>query len=57
MVLLLNWRLRKIFRSVADLDPEPDPDPKDPYVFRPPESGSLYHQVNIIRKTLIPTVL
>jgi hypothetical protein len=44
--------------SVADLDPE------DPYVFGPPDpfsqiygSGSFYHQAEIVRKTLIPTVL
>jgi hypothetical protein len=39
---------RKIISSVAD-----------PYVFGPPgsESGSLYHQAKIVRKTLIPTVL
>jgi hypothetical protein len=36
-----------------------DPDPSDPYVFGPPGSGSgsFYHQANIVRKTLIPTVL
>ncbi len=35
----------------------PDPDPPDPHVFRPPGSGSFYHQAKIARKTLIPTVL
>jgi hypothetical protein len=52
--------------SVAD----PDPNPDDPYVFRPPRSGSgsisqrygsrsgsFYHQAKIVRKTLIPTAL
>jgi hypothetical protein len=34
-----------------------DPDPWDPYVFEPPGSGSFYHKANIVRKTLIPTVL
>jgi hypothetical protein len=44
-----------------------DPDPSDPYVFGPPGSGSMsqrhksgsisfYHQAQIARKTLIPTV-
>ncbi len=39
--------------SVADSDP----DPSDPYVFRPPGSGSFYHKAKIVRTTLIPTVL
>jgi hypothetical protein len=48
-----------VLHSVANPDP-------DPYVFGPPGSGSvsqrygsgsLYHQVKIVRKTLIPTVL
>jgi hypothetical protein len=47
-----------------------DPDPSDPYVFRPPGSGSIsqrygsgsgsgyfYHQAKTVRKTLIPTAL
>ena len=48
--------------------PNPDPDPPDPCVFGPPGSGSgsisqwygsgsFYHQVKFVRKTLIPTVL
>ncbi len=37
--------------SVAD----PDPIPLDLYVFGTP--GSFYHQTNIVRKTLIPSVL
>jgi hypothetical protein len=52
--------------SVAD--PNPDPVQSDPYVFRPPGSGSgsisqrfgsgsFYHQAIIVRKTMIPTVL
>ncbi len=45
-----------------------DPDPQDPYVFRPPGSGSgsistrngsgsksFYNQAKTVRKTLIPT--
>jgi hypothetical protein len=40
-----------LFSSVVD------PDPSDPFVFGPPESGSLYHQAKIVRKTLIPTAL
>ncbi len=58
--------------SVADLDPNPDPDPPDPHVFGPPGSGSgsisqrygsgsgsgsFFHKAEIIRKTLISTVL
>jgi hypothetical protein len=51
-------------------DPDPDPDPSDPHVFGPPGSGSgsisqrygsgsgsFYHQVKIVRKTLFPTAL
>jgi hypothetical protein len=51
-------------------DPYPDPDPSDPNVFGPPGSGSgsisqrngsgsgsFYHHANIVRTTLIPTVL
>jgi hypothetical protein len=43
-----------------------DPDPQDPYVVGPPGSGSIStmygsgffnHQANVVRKTLIPTVL
>ncbi len=29
----------------------------DPYVFGSPGSGSFYHQVKIVKKTLIPTIL
>jgi hypothetical protein len=46
----------------------PDPDPPDPHVFGPPGpgsesirqrygSGSFYQQAEIVRKTLIPSVL
>ncbi len=48
----------------------PDPDQPDPHVFAPPGygsesrsprygsgSGSFYHQLKIVRKALIPTVL
>jgi hypothetical protein len=46
--------------------PNPNPDPPNPHAFRPPGSGSIsqrygsgffYQQGNIVRKTLIPTVL
>jgi hypothetical protein len=53
------------FRSSSVADPVPNP---DPYVFRPPESGSgstsqrygsgsgsFYHQAKTLRKSLIPT--
>ncbi len=52
--------------SVADPDPNTDPDLPDPHVFGPPGSGStsqrygsgsFYHHVKIVRKTLIPTIL
>jgi hypothetical protein len=54
--------------SVADPDPNPDPDPPDPHFFGPPGSGSgyisqrygsgsFYHSAQIVRKTLISTVL
>jgi hypothetical protein len=51
--------------------PDPDPNPSDPYVFGNPESGSsglsygngfdsgsgsFFHQIKIVRKSLIPTV-
>jgi hypothetical protein len=35
----------------------PDPDPPDPHVLGPPGSGYFYHQAEIVRKTLILTVL
>ncbi len=52
-----------VVSSVAD----PDSDP-DPHVFGPPGSGfisqrygsgykSFYHYANVVRKTLIPTIL
>jgi hypothetical protein len=60
--LFLNFWL--VDSSVAD--PDPNTDPSDPYVFRPPGSGSgfisqrygsgsgsFYHQSKIVRKTLI----
>ncbi len=58
-----NWENKNASYSVAD------PDQSDPYVFGPPGSGSgsisqrygsgsesFYHQAEIVRKTLIPTV-
>jgi hypothetical protein len=44
--------------SVSVPDPNLNPD-LDPYVFRPPGSGSgsFYQQAEIVRKTLIPTGL
>jgi hypothetical protein len=52
----------RVVSSVAD------PDPPDPHVFGPPGSGStsqrygsgsgsFYHHAEIVRKTLIPTIL
>jgi hypothetical protein len=51
-----------------DSNPDPNPDPPDPHVFGPHGSGSIsqrygsgsgsfYHEANIVRKTLISTVL
>ncbi len=56
----------KLKTSVADPDPNPDTDPPDPHILGPSGSnsqrygsgsGSFYHHANIIRKTLIPTIL
>ncbi len=57
-------RTRTNLTSVAE--PDPNPDPSDPYVLGPPGFGSIgqrcgsesfYHQADLVRKTLIPTVL
>jgi hypothetical protein len=50
-------RQRTVSLYISVSDPNPDPDPSDSYVFRPPGSGSFYHQAKIVRKTLIPTVV
>ncbi len=47
----LLWPVLRIRIFLSLLDPDPDP------LVRGSGSGSFYHQVKIIRKTLIPTVL